>query len=298
MHAAAEMSAPDGLPLPKTAGEMLAMARAFLSRKEVEEARLEAELLVGHALGLDRLQLFMQLDRPIAAREIDAARDLLVRRGRREPVAYITGRREFYGRSFRVGPGVLIPRPETELLVDRARELSRGPALRIADFGTGSGCLAITLALELAGSRVLALDVSPAAILCARANAEALGAELEIVEGEGLALLDDRIARGERFDLVVSNPPYVRVEERAALAPEVREHEPALALFAPAGDPDHFVRALVQRARGLLAPDGAMLVELGLGQSPRALELAREQGLRARVMRDLAGIERVLEVLL
>ncbi len=289
--------ASEALPQPKNAGEMLAMARAFLARHAVEEARLEAELLIGHALGLDRLHLFMQLDRPVAAREIDAARDLLVRRGRREPVAYITGRREFYARSFRVGPGVLIPRPETELLVDRARELARDrAALRIVDFGTGSGCIAITLSLEISGARVLALELSPAAVLCARTNAEALGASIELVEGEGFTQLDRRVANGERFDLVVSNPPYVRAEERASLAPEVREHEPALALFAPPGNPDHYVRELARRVRGMLAPGGALLVELGHAQAANALGLARELELRASTVRDLAGIERMLEI--
>lgn len=292
------MNAPtDGLPQPKTAGEMLAMARGFLARKGVDESRLEAELLVGHALGLDRLALFMQLDRPIAAHEIDRARDLLVRRGRREPVAYIIGRREFYGRDFRVGPGVLIPRPETELIVDRAREILREctTPVRIADFGTGSGCIAITLALEVETASVLALDVSPAAILCARANADLLGARLEIVEGDGLLRLEERVARGERFELLVSNPPYVRPDERATLAPEVREHEPEVALFAPAADPDHWVRALVALAPRALAVGGTLLVELGADQSARALELARAHGLRACTRRDLAGVERMLE---
>src|SRR6185295_17006458 len=121
--------------------------------------------------------------------------------------------REFYGRGYRVGPGVLIPRPETELLVDRAREIARarsgGAPLAIVDFGTGSGCIAVSLALEIEGSRVLAIDVAPAAILCARANADALGARVEFVEGDGLRALDERTSVGERFDLCVANPPYV-----------------------------------------------------------------------------------------
>ncbi|MEL6714143.1 MAG: peptide chain release factor N(5)-glutamine methyltransferase, partial [Planctomycetota bacterium] len=139
---------------PRTAREMLGLARGFLERKGLGEARLEAELLVGHALGLDRLRLFMELDRPVSGAEVDAARDLLVRRGRREPTAYIVGRREFFGRDFLVGPGVLVPRPETELIVDRARELVRErpdgsePPV-VLDVGTGSGCLAVTLFLEL-----------------------------------------------------------------------------------------------------------------------------------------------------
>lgn len=303
------MSAP---PAPKTAGEMLRMARDFLTRKEIEEARLEGELLVAHALGLTRLQLFMALDRPVDGAEVDRARDLLVRRGRREPTAYIVGLREFYGRSFRVGPGVLIPRPETELLVDRAREIARehgntvearspateheARALWIADLGTGSGCIAATLALEIQGARVLAVDVSAAALAIARENARALEADVTFEEGEGIDVLA-RAARREKrgFDLVVSNPPYIGAAERASLAPEVREHEPELALFPQDGDPDHWVTRLLERGRELLAPHGRLLVELGAGQATRVRVLAAQQGFTAAFRRDLAGIERVLE---
>jgi release factor glutamine methyltransferase len=281
--------------LPRTAGEMVRMAREFLERKEVEAARLESELLVAHALGLDRLKLFLALDRPLSPAEVDRARDLLVRRGRREPTAYITGSREFYGRTFRVGPGVLIPRPETELLVDRAREIARergGAPVACADVGTGSGCIAVTLALEIPGAKVVAIDSSAAAVLCATENARALGAEVEIVESDGFQALD---RRGHRFDLVLSNPPYVPLEDRGTLAPEVAEHEPEAALFAPAGDPDYWVRSLLERGRSWLEPAGTLLVELGLGQAARALPLAASSGWETRVHRDLAGIERVLE---
>jgi release factor glutamine methyltransferase len=273
---------------------MVRMAREFLERKGVEAARLEAELLVAYALSLDRLQLFLQFDRPVGPAEVDRARDLLVRRGRREPTAYIVGAREFYGRTFRVGPGVLIPRPETEHLVDRALEIARATPdrpLRIADLGTGSGCIAITLALELPGATVLAVDASGAAVLCARENALGLAATLEVVEGDGLATL----AEAGRFDLVVSNPPYVAREERASLAPEVREHEPEIALFAPAGDTDFWVRTLLERARDWLAPGGALLVELGLGQAARVRPIAERLGWKVAFHRDLAGIERLLE---
>jgi HemK-like putative methylase len=206
---------------------MVRMARAFLERKGVEEARLEAELLVAHALHLTRLQLFMQLDRPITAAEIDSARDLLVRRGKREPVAYITGEREFYGRAFRVGHGALVPRPETELLVDRAREIARERTARgdpprfAADLGTGTGCIAATLALEIDGLDVVAVDSSAAALAWARENVARLGARVELVEGEGFATLA-RITRerGRGFDLLLSNPPYVMESERASLAPK------------------------------------------------------------------------------
>ncbi|MDP6407792.1 MAG: peptide chain release factor N(5)-glutamine methyltransferase [Planctomycetota bacterium] len=283
--------------MPRTPGEMLAMARAFLERKQIEEARLEAELLVAHALATDRLGLFMQLDRPLDGADVDAARDLLVRRGRREPVAYITGRREFYGRSFEVGPGVLIPRSETELLVDLARERCPDPAgRRAADLGCGSGCIAVTLALELPGLVVGAFDSSEEALACTRRNAECLGAELTLTGGDGLAGLEAAVVADGPFDLLLSNPPYVRPEERGSLAPEVRDYEPDEALFAPAGDPDRWVRELVVRARSLVCFGGVVLVELGVGQGPRAVALAAEAGLGATLHRDLAGIERVLEV--
>jgi len=281
---------------------MLEMARAFLERKGLAEARLEAELLVAHALGRNRLGLFLQLDAPVQGAEIDRARDLLVRRGRSEPVAYITGEREFYGRPFKVGSGALIPRPETELIIDRARE-ALSPAeegeplappeagVRILDLGTGSGCLAVTLALELPGSKVTAIDVSAAALEFARGNAEALSVEVTFIEGDGLAA-----TRGAGpFDLVVSNPPYV-TKDSPDLDPEVRQYEPAEALFAPDGDADFWVRALLDAAPELIAPGGFLFVELGFDQSDRVRELCKERGVDATIHPDLAGTDRVLEV--
>ncbi len=282
-------------PLPRTAGEMLALAREYLAAKKPDEARLEAELLVAHALGLDRLGLFLAFERPVEASEIDRARDLLVRRVQGTPVAYLTGVREFYARPFEVGPGVLVPRPETELLVDRARALAAGrPGLVVGDLGTGSGCLAVTLALELDAPRVVGLDVSAEALRWARANAQRHGAAVELLEGDGLDAL--AAAAPEGYDLLVSNPPYVDPATRDALAPEVRDHEPALALFAPAGDVDRWVRELVERAPALVRPGGALLVELGHDQGPRARALAERGPGATRLHRDLAGRERVLEV--
>jgi len=275
---------------PKTAREMLARGRAFLEQKGDPEARLQAELLVAHALGLDRLHLFLELERPVQPEEIERARELLVRRGKGEPTAYLTGTREFYGRPFRVGPGVLVPRPETELVVDVARELADGRAgLSVAELGVGSGCIALTLALELEDSRVVASDVSAEALAYARANAEALDAPAELLEGDGLAPLTRRAP----FDLLVCNPPYV-AEGDASLSRAVRVHEPGVALFAPDGDPDHWLRRLLVEGRPLLAPGGHVVVELGYDQGPRTAALCAEHGFRGALHADLAGVERVL----
>lgn len=279
---------------PRTAGEMLARAREFLARKGTGEPRLEAELLVAHALGLTRLQLFLRLDQPVLEAEVARARELLVRRGKHEPVAYITGSREFYGRAFAVASGVLVPRPETELLVDLARAKAKelGRPVRFADIGTGSGCIAVTLAKELEGSQGVALDISSRALEIARANAATHSATLEFIEGDG----PEALAGLAPFDLVVSNPPYIPPSERASLAPDVRDHEPALALFTPPDDPDHWLRRLLGPGLSLVAPGGVLLIELGHLQGPHALALAVATGRPSKLHKDFAGLERVLEV--
>lgn len=287
---------------PRTAGEVLERSRAFLAAKGVEGARLDAELLVAEAVGLDRLGLFMAIDRPVVASEIDRARDTLVRRAAGEPTAYILGRREFYGRNFAVGPAVLIPRPETELLVDKARDSAAAlieagcEAPRICDLGTGSGCIAITLALEVKTARVLAIDLSPEAIAMANANAEALEVPPERLgfrTGDAFEQLA-AVAPGG-VDLVVSNPPYIDRKAGAELEADVRAHEPDLALFAPDGDPDYWVRRLIEERAKWLAPGGKLLVELGFDQAPRVVALAAAAGAEIVIHEDLAGIPRLVE---
>jgi len=277
---------------------MLRMAQEFLERKGIEEAQFEAGLLVGHALGLDRLQLYCELERPINGAELDRARDLLVRRGRHEPTAYVTGKREFYGRDFVVRTGVLIPRPETELLVDRTRELAgeRSGEVSVADLGTGSGCLAVTLALELEEARVWGTDVSADAVELARENAQRLEAEVDFRVADGIEGLRAIVReRGAPLDLIVCNPPYIEPSEADSLAPEVREYEPEVALFAPGGDPDHWVLALLDAGQELLVDDGSLLVELGHRQGERVIAQASERGWSARLHTDLSGVERVFE---
>lgn len=271
---------------------MRQLAHAFLERRGVENPRLEADLLVSFVLDCDRLHLMMRLDSLVLAEEVDRARDLLVRRGRREPLAYITGTQEFYSRPFLVGPGCLIPRPETEHLIDLAKDESKERSLgRVCDVGTGSGVVAVTLALESIGETVIGVDLDEAALDHARRNQEALEAAVEFVHQDGLLFL----AESEPFDLILSNPPYVDTKAAADLAPEVREYEPAGALFAPEGDPDFWVRELcaVAASKALL-PGGLLLVELGFDQGPRALALAQESGFEARIVPDLGGLDRVL----
>jgi release factor glutamine methyltransferase len=279
---------------------MLARGREFLARKGREEARLEAELLVAEALGMNRLELFLALERPVQEVEILAARELLVRRGRGEPCAYITGKREFYGRDFHVAPGVLIPRSETELLVDVARDGRRSSAsesrakapTRIAEFGTGSGCIAITLALECRDAVVWASEISPAALEIARGNARRLGATLELIEGDGL----DVLKRDERADVFCANPPYIDPSAARGLDPLVRSFEPEEALFAPAGDPEYWVRRILDERAELVRPGGSLLVELGFDQAPRVRRLLLERDLEGSIHADLQGVERILEV--
>lgn len=281
---------------PRTVRELVARGREFLDRKGVASSRLETEILVAHALGCDRLHVFLELDRPVEGEEIVRAREALVRRGKGEPCAYITGTREFYGRDFAVGPGALVPRPETELLVDLARERladcrsgeSDPPA--VLDVGTGSGCIAITLALEVPEAVVSATELSEAALAFARENARTRGAEVELLAGNGTAPVS-----GRRFDLVLSNPPYVDPASSGELAPEVRAFEPAEALFAPAGDPDHWVHRLVGDAE-LLEPGGTLLIELGYDQAERVRAWLDARGETFTIHADLAGIPRVLEV--
>lgn len=267
------------------------------------EAALDAELLARDVLGWDRATWLARRDDPESAvdREVRATHGqgafaagfepLVSRRLAREPMAYIRGTQEFYGREFLVGPGVLIPRPETELVVDAARTAIAGrPGPRVADVGTGSGCLAITLALEIPGARVVATDVSPDALHIARGNAATHGVATRVrfVETTYLAGV-----RGP-FDVVVSNPPYVRETEGPALPPEVRDYEPQDALFGGA-DGLRDLRAVTDAAERTLAAGGVLAMEFGLGQAEAVRDLVEAAGLvDAEVRHDLQGLPRVV----
>lgn len=274
--------------------ELLKTTSAWFRERGIDSARLDAELLLSHVLELPRMALYTSFDRPLHPDELDRYRVLVRRRARREPVAYILGEREFYGRPFAVDPRVLIPRPDTEVLIDevlaRLEPEAEGVVL---DYGTGSGAIALTLAAERPALKLLALDISPDALDVARANAASLGLTERVgfVRSDGLARLPTRF-RGQ-LRALVSNPPYVRQDERAGMMPDVRDHEPAVALFAPDDGLEHYRR--IAAALDWLAPGGLVAVEVGQGQSDAVEALFGEAGLSDLHRRkDLAGIERVV----
>ncbi len=255
------------------------------------EARLDAELLLRHVLGWDRATWFTRRDEA-AAGDIDGRfAPLVTRRAGREPVAYIRGVQAFYGRDFAVGPGALIPRPETELVVEEGLAAIAAVAEpRVLDIGTGSGCLAVTLALERPSARIWATDVSEAALDWARRNAGQFGVASRVTPLLAAGTGD----LAGPFDLMVSNPPYVREGDRHSLQPEVARHEPASALFA-GGDGLDVVRALAPEAWAVLTPGGTLVMEIGVGQAAEVRRVLGAAGFAAmRVRDDLQGIPRVV----
>jgi release factor glutamine methyltransferase len=250
-------------------------------------ARRDAELLLLHVTGLTRAELMTHPNRELSESQMSAYRAAIARRARNEPVQYITGTQEFYGRSFAVTPAVLIPRPETEHLVESALALHPAPK-RILDIGTGSGILAITLALELPNAIVIATDTSAEALAVARQNAAALGAidRIHFVESDLFAALAD-----ERFDCIVANPPYVATDE--VLEPQVRDYEPVTALYA-GEDGLALYRRLIPQAFEHLEPGGHLLLEIGHGQRDAVAGLLRAGSFEGiRFIDDLQGIPRV-----
>lgn len=270
-------------------------ARSRLSEAGVDVPRLEARLLVGHVLGVGAEVLVGDPQRPLTGDQRSRLDGLLARRVRREPLAHIVGSREFWSLSFRVSADTLVPRPETETLVEAALawvgEHRAGEAeTRILDLGTGSGCLLLALLSELPRAWGVGVDLSAAALAVAHDNAEALGLSRRACFSGG----DWGRALGGGFDLVVANPPYIADAELPALAPEVARFEPRLAL---AGGADGLAayRAIAPQLRRLLAPGGAAFLEVGAGQAPRVAAMLADHGLQdVDIKTDLAGIGRCL----
>jgi release factor glutamine methyltransferase len=257
----------------------------------IDSPRLDAELLLAHALGATRMQLIVDSKRPLSPPELARFRDLVKRRRVREPVAYLLGEREFYGRKFRVDKRVLVPRPDTETLVEVAlrRTRDRSMSMRALDVCTGSGCVATTLGRERVTSHVLATDLSEDALVVARDNALRLGAyNVAFRRADLLASL-----RGP-FDVITANPPYIPTAEIGTLDADVRNFEPRGALDGGADGLD-LVRRVVEGARALLEDGGILAVEVGAGQAGEARACFERSGyVEVDIARDYAKIERVV----
>jgi release factor glutamine methyltransferase len=283
------MAAPIARDLLKTTAD-------FLQSRGSRSSRLDADLLLCQVLGLSRTQLYMDLMRPLTTAEVDGYRALVKRRAKLEPIAYIAGTKGFWKHDFAVDKRVLIPRPETERIVEEAAKAlaaRKEEPLRIVDVGTGSGCIACSLAAEFPQATVVAIDASADALEVAAANATTLGLRdrVKLVRGDLLAPL---LARGSKADLIVSNPPYIGTGERERMDEDVKLHEPELALFAGRDGLD-LIRRLVVEAAQLLEPEGYLFVEHGDLQGPATRALAEAAGLeQVATLKDYSHLDRVL----
>jgi release factor glutamine methyltransferase len=270
-----------------TVAEVVRRSTEHLAARGCETPRLDAELLLAHALGVRRIDLYLAFERPLAPAELTSARELVRRRAGREPLQHILGEWSFRRLSLRVDGRALIPRPETEILVERCLALLFGAeAPRVLDVGTGSGAIALAIADEHPGARVTAIDVSPDALALACENRERTGIAVELVEHD----LFMGLPTGP-WDLVASNPPYVAPSEFDALPTEVREWDPRLALVG-----EGVVEAVARGAAPVLEAGGTLVLEVGDGQAEATAALLGEIGYReVRVTADLAGRGRVVE---
>jgi release factor glutamine methyltransferase len=267
-----------------TLAEVLAGATAYLAERGVESARLDAERLLARALGLTRLELYTQHDRPLTPAERDAVRQLVRRRGRREPLAYVLGDWDFRRLTLKTDARALVPRPETEIVVERCLALLEGvEEPRVVDVGTGTGAIALSIAHERPDARVTATDSSPDPLALARENASVNGLDVQFVLSDLLEGIEGP------FDLVVSNPPYVDASELALLEAEVRDFEPRIALVD-----EGQTERLARQARGVL--DGGLVLEVHEDRADRARRLLLELGYTAVIIGlDLSGRQRVVE---
>ncbi len=277
--------------------ELIRWTTDFFAQKGIDSPRLDAELLLAQATGWSRIDLYARFEEVISKEKLAGFRELVRRRGKREPLKYLVGEAGFHSLAFVVDPRVMIPRPETEVLVEKAREKAVGPeAPVIADVGTGCGNLAVVLAREIPSARVFASDISAAALEVARLNARKLGVaeRISFLEGDLYQPFLEQ-GLGGKVSLIVSNPPYVSESEYGQLQPEITEFEPRVALVA-GEDGLAVIRALIREAPSLLVSGGWLLLEMGEGQAQKVLEFF---GLTADfILRDMVpdyqGIPRVV----
>jgi len=280
-----------------TIKEALHQAAKTLTAHAIDDASLEAELILMHLLGIERAHLYTRLEEELSPGDGAALAQLICRRLAHEPLAYIIGHREFFGHDFHVAPGVLIPRAESELLVEEAVDFMnhRFPKSDplIAEIGTGSGAIAISLALLLPRARVYATDISPRALEIAAINCERHKVRVHLLEGDLLAPLPEPV------DIIIANLPYIRDGELNGLSAEIRMYEPVVAL-AGGGDGLDKMRQLLVNAPEKLRPGGVILLEIGPAQGPALTSLAKGlfSGAEIALVQDLSGVARVLKVIL
>lgn len=272
-----------------TVKELLEWTSNYFKEKNITEARLEAEILLARVVGKDRVYLYANYDAPVNQDERSIFREFIKRRARKEPLAYITGTKEFMSLEFKVNPNVLIPRPETEIIVEKAIEVFRDQPCSICDIGTGSGALAISLAYYLPLARVFATDISPQALATARENAASLQIEVEFLEGD---LLSPFLDKEHCFDLIVANLPYISQEEYHTLDSGVKSYEPQIALLAP-GDGLDIYRRLLPQAFDLLKEGAYLFLEIGWQQGEKAMRMMSDFE-EVQLIKDLAGHNRVV----
>ncbi|MFN7928568.1 MAG: peptide chain release factor N(5)-glutamine methyltransferase [Blastocatellia bacterium] len=276
-----------------TIDKVLKSASLQLREADVPNDLLDAQTLLAHTLGQDRTYLIIHFNQPLTDEILLPYQSLIQRRAAGEPLQYIVGKQEFYGLEFEVTPDVLIPRPETELIVEEVLRLAAElPAPFVIDVGTGSGCLAVTIARELPTARMLALDISPAALAVARRNAIRNGVQerIEFIESD----LFSRLSPQRKADLILSNPPYIAQSEMPTLQREVRDWEPQIAL-TDFGDGMTFYRRLLAEAPDLLQPGGRLVFEMGYQQAEAIKSLVHETvWSEPKTLRDLQGIERTM----
>lgn len=283
-----------------TVQRILEWTTGFLKQKGIESARLEAELLLAHARQCQRIRLYTDFDAIVTDDQRSRMREMVQRRAKREPLAYLIGSREFYGRSFEVGHGVLIPRPETETLIDVCLEyLPRDKTQLLAEVGFGSGCVSITLARQCPLLQVMATDISEAALKFATSNVQRheVGQRVQLLQGDCLQPVAEALNRQggtQKLDGVVSNPPYIREDEMAGLQPEVGRHEPHSALVAGKDGLD-VVRRLINDIPTLVRPGGFAALELDPAQCQIVVSLMETAGFASvGIRRDLSGNDRVV----
>lgn len=275
---------------------MIQWGKEFFTGRGIDEARLTIEMMVCAALGIKRIDLYTDHDRPLSKAELATIRGMVERRLRREPLQYILGKADFYGHTYIVTPAVLIPRPETEHIVERVTRVCSGHAeqtFQCLDIGTGSGCIPISVILHTTNSTWLAIDNSDDALRVAEQNATLLGADTRFTT-QHLDFLS-QLPQGAPWDIVTMNPPYIAESDVLELEPELREHEPLQALTDRADGLSFYRRAAAEFAQ-LVKPTGLMFLEIGFGQSSDVENIFIERGFTCTVIPDLAGIARVIVV--